>query len=300
MEDSVIKLLIAWVLALFVLAVTVSGETPGDWEKSFNLGLNVTQATYSDSWVGGEAGSFSWAANADGIFERQMSHKFNLKTTVKLAFGQTHTQDKDTKKWAKPEKSTDKIDLEALGRFTLNAWVDPYAAFRFESQFLDGAVDTNKRYINPITLTESAGISKTLYKKDKDKILSRLGLAIKENINRDAVSPTDPATTETITSMDGGLESVSDVTMVLNDKLGYVGKLSLYKAFFFSRKDDFKGTEAEDYWKAIDINLENTITASISRYIQVTFYTQLLYDKQISKKGRLKETLALGLTYKLL
>jgi len=44
----------------------------------------------------------------------------------------------------------------------------------------------------------------------------------------------------------------------------------------------------------------NTLIASISKFVQVTFYTQLLYDKQISKKGRLKETLALGLTYKLL
>jgi len=289
-----------YLAVFFALAISASGEDETGWEKSFNLGLNITQAAYSDSWEGGEAGSFSWVANADGVFKRQVSPKFNLKNTVKLAFGQTHNQDVETKKWAKPEKSTDKIDLEALGLFTLHKWVDPYVAFRFESQFFDASIDTNKRYINPITLTESAGIARTLLKKDKDEILSRLGLAIKENINRDAVSPDDPTTTENITSLDGGLESVTDVTMVFNDKLGYVGKLGLYRAFFFSKKDDFEGTEAEDYWKAIDVNLENTITASISKYIQVTFYTQLLYDKQISKKGRLKETLALGLTYKLM
>jgi len=287
-------------LAVFLVSVIfVSASQAEDWEKTFNLGLNATQASYSDSWVGGEAGSFTWAANGDGVFRRQFSPKFNLKNTVKLAFGQTLTQDKETKNWSKPEKSTDKIDLEALGLFTLQKWVDPYVAFRFESQFLDGSVDTNKRYINPIVLTESAGIAKTLLKKDKDEILSRLGFALKQNINRDAVSPDDPGTTETVTSTDGGLESVTDVTMVLNDKLGYVSKLTLYKAFFYSKKDKFEGTEAEDYWKAIDVNWENTVTASISKYIQVTFYTQVLYDKQISKKGRFKETLALGLTYKL-
>ena len=287
-------------LAVFLIPlIFVSTAQAEDWEKTFNLGLNATQASYSDSWVGGEAGSFTWAANGDGVFRRQFSPKFNLKNTVKLAFGQTLTQDKETKNWSKPEKSTDKIDLEALGLFTLQKWVDPYVAFRFESQFLDGSVDTNKRYINPIVLTESAGIAKTLLKKDKDEILSRLGFALKQNINRDAVSPDDPGTTETVTSTDGGLESVTDVTMVLNDKLGYVSKLTLYKAFFYSKKDKFEGTEAEDYWKAIDVNWENTVTASISKYIQVTFYTQVLYDKQISKKGRFKETLALGLTYKL-
>jgi hypothetical protein len=82
--------------------------------------------------------------------------------------------------------------------------------------------------------------------------------------------------------------------------MSYVGKLTLYKALFFSQKDDFAGTEAEDYWKAVDINWENKITATITKYVQVSLYTQLLYDKQISKKGRFKETLSLGLTYKLL
>lgn len=286
-------------MAVIFLAVTpeIMAEP---WEQSFNLGLNVTQSTYSKSWTGGEEGNVTWAAGADGIFAKQLSPKFNLKNTIKLAFGQTLTQDKETRDWSKPQKSTDKIDLEALGRFTLHTWVDPYVAFRFESQFIDASVDTNKRFVNPMLLTESAGIAKSLYKKEKDEILSRLGFAVKENINRDAISTTDPTRTETITSMDGGLESVSDVKMVFNDKLGYVGKLSLYKAFFFSKKDDFKGTEAEDYWKAIDINWENTVTAAISKYIQVTFYTQLLYDKQISLKGRFKQTLALGLTYKLL
>jgi len=294
------KISVVYLAVFLVSVIFVSASHAEDWENTFNLGLNATQASYSDSWVGGEAGSFTWAANGDGVFRRQFSPKFNLKNTVKLAFGQTVTQDAETKNWSKPEKSTDKIDLEALGLFTLHKWADPYLAFRFESQFLDGSVDTNKRYINPITLTGSAGIAKTLFKKDKDEILSRLGFALKENINRDAVSTDDPGTTETVTSTEGGFESVTDVKMVLNDKLGYVSKLSLYKAFFYSEKDKFEGTEAEDYWKTIDVNWENTLTASISKYIQVTFYTQVLYDKQISKKGRFKETLALGLTYKLL
>lgn len=295
------KRVIAGLVIMVVIFLAAAPEIMAEpWEQSFNLGLNVTQSTYSKSWTGGEEGNVTWAAGADGIFAKQLGPKFNLKNTIKLAFGQTLTQDKETRDWSKPQKSTDKIDLEALGRFTLHTWVDPYVAFRFESQFIDASVDTNKRFVNPMLLTESAGIAKSLYKKEKDEILSRFGFAVKENINRDAISTTDPTRTETITSMDGGLESVSDVKMVFNDKLGYVGKLSLYKAFFFSKKDDFKGTEAEDYWKAIDINWENTVTAVISKYIQVTFYTQLLYDKQISLKGRFKQTLALGLTYKLL
>ncbi|UCD95054.1 MAG: DUF3078 domain-containing protein [Candidatus Zixiibacteriota bacterium] len=292
-------------LSLAFLIIIGSPSSGQAWEKSFDLSLNATQSSYSNSWVGGEAGNVTWAASGNGIFAKQMSPKFRLRNTIKLAFGQTISQDKDDKTWSKPTKSTDKIDLEALGLFTIEAYVEPYAAVRFESQFLDASVDANKRYINPVLLTESAGIAKQILKREKDDVLTRLGFAVKQNINRDVyiyeISPTDTTVTvETLTSTDGGVESVTDAKMVLSDKLGYLGKLTLYKALFFSKKDDFKGTEAEDYWKAVDINWENTLTASVSKYVQVSLYLQLLYDKQISKKGRLKETLALGLTYKLL
>jgi len=281
-----------------LLLLTSTGAAAG-WEKSLDLSLNTTQSSYSDSWTGGEASNVSWTANANGIFNRQMSSIFNLKNTIKLAFGQTLSQDKDTKKWAKPTKSTDKFDLESVGLFTIKAFVNPYAAVRFESQFLDASVDAHKRYINPMLLTESAGLARQILKKDKDDILSRLGFAFKQNIDRVLQLP-DSSTTKARTTTDGGIESVTDVRLVLSDKVGYVGKLSLYKAVFFSKKNDFIGTPEADYWKAIDINWENSLTASLSKYLQMTFYTQLQYDKQISLRGRLKETLALGLTYKLL
>jgi len=147
-------------------------------------------------------------------------------------------------------------------------------------------------------LTQSAGIAKQPLKGEKNNILLRLGLAIRENIDRVLQLP-DSATTKTVTATDGGLEYDADINLVLSDKLAYIGKLTLYKAFFFSKKNDFKGTPQADYWKAIDVNWETSLMASISKYVQVVFYTQLLYDKQIGLRGRLKETLSLGLTYKM-
>ena len=268
------------------------------WEKALDLGLTATQSSYSDSWVGGEAGNVSWTANINGIFQKQMTPVFNLKNTVKLAFGQTHSQDKDTKKWSKPTKSTDKIDLESLGLFDIKSFLTPYVAVRFESQFLDASVTDHKRYVNPMLITESAGLARHLWQKDKNDILTRLGFAFKENIDRVLQLP-DSSATKAEVATDGGIESVTDIKMVLSDKMEYIGKLSLYKALFYSKKDDFKGLPEQDYWKAIDVNWENGVTASISKYVQVIFYVQWMYDKQISKVGRLKQTLSLGLTYKL-
>jgi hypothetical protein len=233
------------------------------------------------------------------MFEKQMSPKFNFKNTSKLQFGQTHIQDKETKDWQKPQKSTDKIDIENLGRFTLNTFVDPYVAFRLESQFLDASVDSVKRYFNPLLLTESAGVAKVFYEKDKDQVLSRLGFSIRQQMNKEIIS-VDPNEFETKTTNDGGIESVTDANFIFSESLTYTGKLSIFKALYYSEKDEFVGTAAEDYWKAVDINFENTISATVTKYVSVSLYMQLLYDKQVDVRGRLKETLGLGLTYKFL
>lgn len=283
---------------VFLLALaSIAAADP--WKISLDLGLNLTQNSYSNNWTGGEIGSVAWVSMANGIFERQFSPIFNFKNTTKLQFGQTHTQDEITKDWKKPIKSTDKIDIENLGRFTLQAWVDPYVAFRIESQFLDASYNPVKRLFNPMLLTESAGIAKTIFTRDKDLVATRLGFSLRENINR-AIIDTATESTETQTASDGGIESVTDAQYKLAPNINYTGKLSLFKAFFFSKADDFKGTPAEDYWKAVDVNLENGISVAISKYIVLNFYTQLLYDKQVDLGGRFKETFALGLTYKMM
>jgi len=270
----------------------------GPWKKHLDLNLTLTQNSYSDNWTGGEAGNVSWVANANSGFEKKHSEKLTSKTTVKLAFGQTHTQDRETKDWSKPDKSTDLLDIETLARFTLKAWVDPYLALRFESQFLDASYPELKRYVNPKKITESAGISRQFYKTEKNEILSRLGFALRQIITED-IADTALRKTEINSTNDGGIESVTDVQLSLSDKISYTSKLSLYKAFFYSKSDELKGTPQEDYWKEPDANWENTVSVSVAKYVTVSLYAQLLYDKEIDKKGRFKETLSLGLTYKL-
>jgi len=283
------------VIMLCFSALTLQADP---WEKSFDLGINLTQNTYSDSWSGGEAGNLTWVAKADGIFQKQIKPTVNFKSTLKFAFGQTHTQDKTSKNWAKPEKSTDKIDIENLFRLTQDWGIDPYFAVRFESQFLDASVDGINRYFNPMLWTESAGISHVVYKTETDELLTRLGVAYRQNVQSVIVDTIgDMRNWETAT--DGGLESVTDFKYTISESLNYIGKMSLYKALIYSDKDVLEGTPMQDDWKSVDVNFENSFSASVAKYITVSLYIQVLYDKQINKKSRLKESLAMGLTYKL-
>lgn len=287
---------ILFVLFSMLIVYSISSAEP--WSKSFDTDFTLTQNSYSDSWTGGEAGNVSWVWNANGQFEKQASPKFKFRNTSKFSFGQTHVQNKETKKWAKPTKSTDLIDIENLGLFTLHSYVDPFVGLRFESQFLDASAPGKNLYINPKKITESAGVARQFYKKEKDEVFSRLGFAFRQIIT-EMVIDTLTKETNTETTNDGGLESVTDLKLTLSETLQFTSKLSLYKALFFSESDEFQGTPQADYWKAVDVNWENRLTAAVSKYITVSLYTQLLYDKQIDLRGRLKETLSLGITYKL-
>jgi hypothetical protein len=103
-----------------------------------------------------------------------------------------------------------------------------------------------------------------------------------------------------MTATEGGIESVTDASLTFHTSIKYTGKLTLFKAATFSEKDDFAGSPFEDDWKSIDVNFENIIAAQVSKVITVNLYTQFLYDKQVSVKGRWKQTLAIGFVYQLI
>jgi hypothetical protein len=283
-------------LSILILFATSQGEET--WQKYLNLDLTVTQNSYSDNWDGGEASNVNWVAAVNSGFEKQLSEMIGSETTIRLQFGQTHNQDPETKKWAKPVKSTDLIDVETVARFNLLRWVDPYLSVWFVSQFLDASYPALKRYVNPKTIDESAGISLQFYKTEKSEISSRLGPYLRQIITEDIVDTT-LRITEINSTNDGGIELVTDVKLTISDKVSYTSQLTLHKPLSFSESGELKGTPQEDYWKEVDVNWENNVSVSVARYVTVSLYAQLLYDKEIAKKGRFKETLSLGLTYKL-
>lgn len=215
------------IFILLILFMFYSSGHADKWERALDLNLTLTQNSYSDSWVGGEAGSVNWMANSNFKGTKQLCSKFNWSNTLKLAFGQTHQQEQETKHWRKPFKSTDLIDGETLGRFTLNAFVDPYLAFRVISQFMDASVPEVKRYISPITLSESGGVSKLLYKSEQTEFLSRLGFGLRQKITKEIVDTLNEKT-KTHTTNDGGFESVTDFkTSLSGGKISYSTKLTL-------------------------------------------------------------------------
>lgn len=303
------KIFITTIIASLMLAGSLlAGEQPeaGPWKVEFSTGLGMTQASYSDNWTGGEAGSISWVAFFNGMAKRQLSINWHWQNDLKLSFGQTHSQAKvinestgaQEREWRKPEKSEDKVRYDGILKLTKGWFVDPYAALTAESQFFDGTGQKD-RYLNPLELTESAGIARKLIDVENVRVVTtRLGAGFRQRFTTyDAATLAPDSSTsfveETETVADGGLEWVTDVLLgSAESKYSFNSKLTLFQALMNSKSD-----ELNDDWKKLDMNWDNIFRVRVSSLINVGLTWQLLYDKEVDDGGRLKQTLSLGLAY---
>ncbi len=277
-----------------------STDAPANpWKLQFQTGIGITQSSYSNSWTGGEAGSVIWMSNFLGEAEKKISQRWLTTNQLKLEFGQTHSQDETFKKWKSPSKSADKIRFDGLLRYTMGWAVDPYGAVIFESQFLDVSSGVNTRYLNPIDLTETVGIARTIVKSvDVYELTTRLGVGFRQSIIR-SDDPADSSKTVSTTVSNSGVEWVMDYKLgTAKTTTGFDSKLTVFKAFTNSKVDELKGLPNENYWQAADLNWDNILRVNLNAVLQINLTWQLLYDKEISLSGRFKETLTLGASYK--
>jgi hypothetical protein len=304
-------------ICIFVVLGLVLSVMPAsaEWQKSADLSLSLNQTSYSSSWAGGEAGALTWNFTGNLAAEKALSAAFNWKNTLDLSYGQTHTESMDDagdRHWQKPQESADRILFESLLRATLGSFADPYAAITFDSHFYDRSVPDEhfvpgvpkpKRYISPILLTESVGVGRMFAKDEQGELFSRLGPAVRQHISNKVIGLNAQGSayeTETSTVTDGGIEWVTDFSRTFAEgDVKYKSKLRVFQALFNSEKDDLAGTAEEDYWKTPDMAWENTLSASVSKHVQVSLFLELLYDKEIDLRGRFREVLGLGLAYKL-
>lgn len=323
---------------------------PGPWAYGVLGGLALGQSAFSDNWSGGDKGTINWVATANLEAKRQFNRSFNLANILQLSYGQTSTQradpaDPGRKVWSRPDKTTDLILFESLGRFTLHRFVDPYLGFRLDSQFLDESDPIGALKFNPIKLTETAGFARVMHcgRQDstgcKEEWIARAGFGFRQTI---AKSFTDAAgATERFTTSDGGLEFASTAKYPMaEDRIVYTGNLNVFWPVFYSLSDELEEFDriaiaadpsreaVADFWKSPDVNLQNTFTAGITSWLNVSLFAQWVYDKfdaatdvavegvegdpaavdflarrvdgGIRKAGQFKQTLGIGLVYKFL
>jgi len=308
---SMIRRLMFATVAITLCALPAAAQ---NWETAADLGLALTQSGYSSNWAGDENGSITWTFTGNMSAAKQLNPKINWQNTLKLLYGETHQQAVDEageRSWSSPEKSTDRIFLESLLKFTLGKWVDPYVALTVESQFYsafaapDGltgdSFEAEKRsFLSPLLVSESAGVGRSLIEEEQRKLFTRVGFAFRQHRTHEP-APNDALTNwdlESSSVSDGGVEWVTDYEHTFaEERAKLVSKLRLFKALTNSESEALDAVDVD--WGAVDIAFENTLSASISEYIQMTFFLELLMDKEIDEDMRFRETLGLGVSYKL-
>jgi hypothetical protein len=341
MRHRIAVLLLALAATPAFAADAPAPNTPGPWKFGEVLSLNLSQSSFSTNWNGGDKGSMVWVLGSAGTAERQFTPHFNLQNALTLAFGQTTRQEADPadpgkRVWSTPDKTTDQILFESTGRWTYDRYVDPYVALRVESQFRDQSNPIGVVTFNPVRLKESAGLARVLFKTDERQAITRFGFGFRQTMSR-TLTGLSPRTTTSATTNDGGFEWQTDIKQpILQKKVLWTGSLLVFQPVFFSGASaldqfdrdaaDSAGTAAKPeaiagFWRATDVNLQNTFAAQITRSISVNLVTQFLYDKydattavdntkplslrvpavlhNVRKAGQFKEVLALGFSYRL-
>jgi hypothetical protein len=292
------KILILISLSLLAMAIHAEG-----WKLESDVNLSLSQSAFSDNWAGTELSNITWLATSNSSLEKQLKEWLLNSNTLQLAFGQTHLQKTDAngdKYWEAPDKSTDKIDLESLWRFTLQTWVDPYVAGRMQSQFLDLSQEDmdNTRFVNPMLFTESAGIMRSFIDGEDTRLSARLGAAFRQNLNRDEyVFDGTDFVKESNTTMDGGAEFIAQLRKNIHAPLQSTlrSRLHIYQALFNSESDDLPN----DDWKAADLVWENSLTTKLFGIVNASFILEVRYDKEQDEDVQWKQMLGLGFNYNL-
>jgi len=173
---------------------------------------------------------------------------------------------------------------------------EPFVAFDVDSQFFT-KVDPTTRWLTPSLLTESAGIARHLVNRPQAVVLSRLGFALKQKVDRFGRFNSSSSDYETATTNQGGFEWYTRSKLAISEeRTAFVSELRVFKAVETSDNDPV----TRQYWSAVDVDWQNTLTNKLAKWFAFDLYWQILYDKQLDKRGQFKQTLGFGLTWQLI
>ena len=161
---------------------------------------------------------------------------------------------------ADPKKSDDEIRLDSMLRYRLGIKLDPFVAF-----------------MDPGYLKESLGFVYSPI----ENLSIRIGAALKHTVTDKYAllytGKTDKFKTEP------GAEAVLDYMLKLAENIIYVTKAEAFT--------DFKASDRTD------LSWDNTITFKFNEYFNMGFNFMMKYDKDVSTKRQIKESLTAGITY---
>jgi hypothetical protein len=282
-----LRYLIPLLLAVTVTAFAQDAAKPAappdyGWKHSLVTGLNLTQIAFTD-WTQGGENALAYSLSADGKSVDD-EESLNWSTSYRFAFGQTRLGNQGLR------KTDDAIDLTTVYTYRLGVYVNPYAAATLKTQFAKGYMydaagnETEiSKFFDPGFLTQSAGVGY----QPVTEVKTRLGVGLREIVTSEFTQyANDAGTTDTKKiSVDGGLESVTNVDWKLDDNLLFTTQLELFAPFKTMDK--------------VVVRDLSSLTAKVNKYVTTMLSVQLINEPRISPLTQVKESISIGVTYTL-
>jgi hypothetical protein len=258
------------------------------WDNTLVAGLDFSQISLHNRTQGGE-NTISWTFLVNGQF-LYMQPDWKWNNTLKIAFGKTKIGENEF------EKSQDELFWESMYSRNIGWKIDPYVANQLRTQFDDGytmkpdenGVDVrtlSSGLFDPLYMIQSAGFTYN----QGEVFFTRLGVAFKEIFSSaDYGFADDPETAGEIEDFrfQTGLESATGVKVLVMENVLYTSQLNLFSAF-----------DQLDVW---DVRWDNTLSAKVNDYLNVSLNVLLVHEIAQSRKTQVKQAFALGVRYSLL
>lgn len=281
MALKLLSFLAASLLFLNLARAQATDTIPYGWDHDLKAGFNFTQVAFQD-WSKGGSNSLAYMAQMIGTSQNE-ELVTRLANRYKLIFGQTKLEDVGVR------KTDDEISLESMLTYKLGVYVNPYAALSAKSQFAPGYHYTDtldiptSQFLDPLYLTQSAGIGYEPVKWFK----TRLGAALRETFtniyNHYADDPNTPEIERT--KIEGGLESVTEAQIPIDDNVLFDSRVELFSAFkTFDR---------------VVMNAQAALVLKAGEYFNASLSANAINDWQVTPRTQLKESVAIGISYTL-
>ncbi|MDO5577418.1 MAG: hypothetical protein Q4F84_10085, partial [Fibrobacter sp.] len=242
----------------------------------------------SQNYSGSSAGSFVWTASANAVVSRTFRQTAINENTLKIGFGQTRIQDKNTGTWSSPVKSTDYMNFISVLKFNTMYFKDSYLSLKINSCFMDDRQKENKRYLNPVETIESFGIQRKLFNKKEFSWKIDFGGALRQVLDRhikDFDSLGLNYTYKNNFDYDGGLEFGSEITTNKNNWLLLTSKLYTYQALFCPLKEFTKLST----WYYPDIKWDNSVKVCLTPFLAFSYTMQITFNKDLDSAPFIKQ-----------
>src|SRR5690606_28082694 len=261
------------------------------WRTWTSFGINANQAFFSENWNGGGVNSIS----IGGTFDRKSTYSKddkNFTTQLILKYGMLKNKDQLAR------KSNDRIFWDNKAALKLSKSWSLFASLAWETQFVEGYTyfkdnegndtrgDVISNFMAPGYITESVGIEFT-----PDKTFSLrfgTGTARQTFILDDRLVFENKKSFGVDTGKNFRNELAFQLVANLNRDIGENLNITSRYAYFANYNELDKASH----------RLDATLTARVSRIINVTLSGILWYDENIDSKLQTSQTLALGIMYR--